>query len=75
MHDLVIRGAIVLDGLGHDRSRVDATGRVCVAGTPLPLSMIVCTRRAGPRRTLPNSASTRLASPSRAIALARTWRR
>ena len=36
MHDLVIRGAIVLDWLGHDPSRVDATGRVCVTGTPLP---------------------------------------
>jgi len=34
--------------------------------------MIVCTRRAGLRRTPPNSASTRLASPSRAIALTRT---
>ena len=40
-----------------------------------PGSMIVCTRRAGPRRTPPNSAPTRLASPLRAIALGRIWRR
>jgi hypothetical protein len=36
MHDLVIRGVIVLARLGHHPSRVDATGRVCVTGTPLP---------------------------------------
>jgi hypothetical protein len=36
MHDLVIRGAIVLAEFGHDPSRVDATGRMCVTGTPLP---------------------------------------